>query len=288
MARAGVEIENQQVAMGKWIRSNLPPDARILANDVGALGWLARRPLFDLVGLVTPGQAAAYAEGPGSVFERFENLSPDALPTHMALYPDWLGIPALLGPVLARFDLRHPPIAAGEQVAVVAKADWALLHSGDAPRHRPESLIVSDVLDVADLSSETTHAFTMERPAPLRGARFQTLLFVDRASTTEPIADGGRKLRGKTRFTLKPHSNEGSTLIIRLTSNEGAFLEVWVNAHRIEGIDVLSDPHFVEETVRIPPSETSPLEITLRPLSGGPIAFYHAWLMEESPGAEER
>src|SRR4029077_6003240 len=62
------DIRQQQVAMAGWIGATGPPGDRVLANDVGAIGYLTHRPILDLVGLVTNGQVSSYMVGPGAVF----------------------------------------------------------------------------------------------------------------------------------------------------------------------------------------------------------------------------
>lgn len=53
-ARNVYTINHQQVAMAKWVRAHTPADAVIAAHDVGALGAVSERRVFDLFGLVTP------------------------------------------------------------------------------------------------------------------------------------------------------------------------------------------------------------------------------------------
>lgn len=47
-------IEGEMVATARWLASNTPADALIAAHDIGAIGYLAQRPLLDLAGLVSP------------------------------------------------------------------------------------------------------------------------------------------------------------------------------------------------------------------------------------------
>lgn len=47
-------IENIMVATARWVAENIPPDARIAAHDIGALGYFAPHPILDLAGLVSP------------------------------------------------------------------------------------------------------------------------------------------------------------------------------------------------------------------------------------------
>lgn len=47
-------INTEMVAAARWAERHIPDDALLAAHDIGALGYYAPRPLFDLAGLVTP------------------------------------------------------------------------------------------------------------------------------------------------------------------------------------------------------------------------------------------
>ncbi len=47
-------INEVQVAMGCWLDTHLPADARIAATDAGAVRYFGRRPVVDVMGLNTP------------------------------------------------------------------------------------------------------------------------------------------------------------------------------------------------------------------------------------------
>ncbi len=47
-------IEEEMVAVARWLDANTPPDALVAVHDIGAVGYFARRPLLDLAGLVSP------------------------------------------------------------------------------------------------------------------------------------------------------------------------------------------------------------------------------------------
>ena len=55
-------VEDSDVAMAKWISSNLPPDAVIGAQDIGAVGYFCENPIVDLVGIVNP-EVLPYIKG---------------------------------------------------------------------------------------------------------------------------------------------------------------------------------------------------------------------------------
>jgi hypothetical protein len=47
-------IQEEMVDVALWLRVNTPPATLIAAHDIGAIGYFAERPLFDLAGLITP------------------------------------------------------------------------------------------------------------------------------------------------------------------------------------------------------------------------------------------
>ncbi len=53
-AKDAAFIDEDIVATARWVAENTPPQTVIAAHDIGALGYLAPRPLVDLAGLVSP------------------------------------------------------------------------------------------------------------------------------------------------------------------------------------------------------------------------------------------
>lgn len=53
-ARDVRQIEGDMVTAAQWIAQNVPVDAPLAVHDIGAVGYFAPRPLFDLAGLVSP------------------------------------------------------------------------------------------------------------------------------------------------------------------------------------------------------------------------------------------
>lgn len=47
-------IEDEMVAVARWVADNTRPETVIAAHDIGALGYFAPRPLVDLAGLASP------------------------------------------------------------------------------------------------------------------------------------------------------------------------------------------------------------------------------------------
>ncbi len=55
-------VEDSDVAVARWIRDNLPPDAVLGTQDIGAIGYFCENPIVDLVGIVNP-EVLPYIKG---------------------------------------------------------------------------------------------------------------------------------------------------------------------------------------------------------------------------------
>jgi hypothetical protein len=110
-------IDRQQAALGRWAKENLPPDARIGVNDTGAIAYFGDRHTFDVVGLTTDGEGRYWVAGVGSRFEHYERLhasAPAKLPTHFIVYPEWMGLDAVLGAPLHEEVVTDATILGGQ------------------------------------------------------------------------------------------------------------------------------------------------------------------------------
>jgi hypothetical protein len=61
-ARNVLDVESSDVAAAYWIRDNLPKDAKLGVQDVGAIAFLTENPLVDMAGIVTP-EILPYVKG---------------------------------------------------------------------------------------------------------------------------------------------------------------------------------------------------------------------------------
>jgi len=84
-------INDLNVATGHWLDANLPPDATIAVNDIGAIGHFAgRRHIYDLMGLVEPGILPYRKRGEQGIWEYLILKRPD----YLAVFDTWF--PALV------------------------------------------------------------------------------------------------------------------------------------------------------------------------------------------------
>jgi len=78
-------IEAMQVRLGRWVARETPPGARLALNDVGAIAWVSRREIVDLMGLVTPAILPYRREGDAGVLRYLERTCPD----YLIIFPAW-------------------------------------------------------------------------------------------------------------------------------------------------------------------------------------------------------
>jgi len=82
-------INAMQIYMGHWIAENIPPDALIAINDVGALTYFGNREIIDTVGLTTP-EIIPYLKRTG--YTKDENLLrylQERQPEYLIIFPNW-------------------------------------------------------------------------------------------------------------------------------------------------------------------------------------------------------
>ena len=99
--RYGWAVQNinaMQVHLGQWLDRQLPRDARLAVNDIGAIAYFSRREIVDLMGLVTPAIIPYRREGESGVLRYLAETCPD----HVVIFPAWF--PQLA----ARSDLLEP------------------------------------------------------------------------------------------------------------------------------------------------------------------------------------
>jgi hypothetical protein len=91
-------IEAMQVRLGHWVVANTPPRARLALNDIGAITFVSRREIVDLMGLVTPEILPFRRQGEDGVIRFLSQVCPD----YVIVFPTWF--PRLA----ARADLLEP------------------------------------------------------------------------------------------------------------------------------------------------------------------------------------
>ncbi|OGP58400.1 MAG: hypothetical protein A2V67_02260 [Deltaproteobacteria bacterium RBG_13_61_14] len=128
VAQSVDNINGMQVAIGEWIRRGTRPEDVIAANDIGAIGYISKRRVLDVVGLVTP-EILPYVKGlhinslrDQRVLEFLSREKPEYLVVFPNWYPTLVEKRDLLYPVFA-VELKDNIICGGD-VMVVYKCRW--------------------------------------------------------------------------------------------------------------------------------------------------------------------
>jgi hypothetical protein len=110
-------IDAMQVHLGRWIAAHTPPDARIALNDVGAIAYVSRREVVDVMGLVTPAIIPYRRDGEAGVLRYLERVRPD----YLVIFPSWFpGLAAMTDrfrPVY-RLRLENNTVSGGPEMVI--------------------------------------------------------------------------------------------------------------------------------------------------------------------------
>jgi len=264
-------IDRQQVALGRWAKSNLPEDARIGVNDTGAIGYLSDRHTFDVVGLTTKGEGRYWVAGAASRFEHYERLhdkSAASLPTHFIVYPEWMACDAVLGRWLHEATVLDASILGGRTMGVY-EADYSLLGSGERPW--TPGLDVYDSLDVADLESEAAHHYE------LLGAKDgEEIVVVEQTPggmDGRKVADGARTGRTRERFTVEVPEGAPSQGTVRLLSTGASHVEVLADGAPVATLQ-LEDDKWAEHAFLLTKAGRQTIELRVE---AGTMTVFHYW-----------
>lgn len=147
-------IEAMQVHLGHWVARHTPPTARIGLNDVGAIAYISRREVVDVMGLVTPAIIPFRRAGEMGVLRYLERVCPDYLIVFPAWFPAISEMTDRFHPVY-RVRLDHNEVAGADELVVYETA-WS--------RWRPDRRPCPGALARGPGTSQ-------ERPAEIPGDR---------------------------------------------------------------------------------------------------------------------
>jgi hypothetical protein len=278
---ASLQVKEQQVSVGYWIRENLPSGARVGINDAGAMRYYGGHPTVDLIGLTTNGLALPSRNGSGSLYEALEEIPEEKRPDYFAVYPDWFSdfyASGVFDEEIARFSLSSRPevagIVGGSEVSVF-RADWGLARSGETFRGGGT---VKDTLDIADLASETEHDYEMHMP--LIGLEPANLLTRKRSPDGEVILDGGRGLPGAEEFTIRGLSRNRPVEVVMRTTSAPFALQVQADGRHVGEWDFQpSGSRWQQATFTIPAESvrSGSLRVRLSPPEDAPLETHTAY-----------
>ena len=299
-AQGAMDTNAQVVRIGAYLHRKLP-HARVMLHDAGAIAYFGDTPVFDMLGLVTNGQAEVAANGPGARFEMLEHLPPDRRPTHFAYYPGWMGTTEFFGDVLL-----HTPLAPGlptGRLRLAGGADMQLIvanwdHVGTAERpledHTGWSIV--DRVDVADLESEAAHGWVGalgRRNVVENSARWSV---VEReVGPAGLLIDGGRTiLGGGERFTVTLDPALPTRVILR-TGGQRAYpfnpridhpvtLTLFAGTRALGQLTLPPPSDVFTELTFTFPAHSLPARVLLRTSATGPYRSFHWFILQSGVG----
>ncbi len=115
-------IDAMQVHLGRWVAAHTPPDARLALNDVGAIAYVSRREVVDVMGLVTPAIVPYRRAGEAGVLRYLERTCPDYLIIFPAWFPELSAMSDRFTPIY-RIRLDHNTVAGADEM-VVYETPW--------------------------------------------------------------------------------------------------------------------------------------------------------------------
>jgi hypothetical protein len=118
-------INAMQVHLGRWVDAHLPGTATVAVNDAGAIAYLSRRPVLDLMGLVTPEIRAYRREGEEGVARFLAERCPDAVIIFPTWFPRLAARRDLLTPIY-RVRLERNEVSGGPEMVVYRLARCAV------------------------------------------------------------------------------------------------------------------------------------------------------------------
>jgi hypothetical protein len=282
-----LQIKEQQVTVGYWIRENLPPGVHVGVNDAGAMRYYGGHPTVDLIGLTSNGLALPTRNGVGSLYEKLERMPEEKRPDYFAIYPTWFpGFDAsgVLDQEIARFSLSSRPETAGivgGSDVVVFQADWGLAHSGETLRGEGT---VKDTLDVADLGSERKHDYEMRMP--LIGLEPENIVLRGSYPSGRVVVDAGRGVAGSEEFTVGNLSAGRPLEVVMRTTSESFSLQVHADGEHLGEWGFQPSGSGWQETTFTIPAESvrsRSLRVRLSPPEDTPLethTAYHYWFVQ--------
>jgi hypothetical protein len=110
-------INAMQVHLGRWADAHVPREATLAVNDIGAIAYVSRRRVLDLMGLVTPEIRPYRREGDAGVLRFLTERCPDLVIVFPTWFPGLVARSDVLTPVY-RVRLERNEVAGGPEMVV--------------------------------------------------------------------------------------------------------------------------------------------------------------------------
>jgi hypothetical protein len=287
-------IYEQQIRMARIIDSILPEDALVGINDAGAIPYFSGRRTFDVLGLATEGQSRWFRSGPGTLYERFENLGDHERPGWFAIYPDWFFYEEIFTRKVVSIRLKDNTICGAAEKALF-KADWSVLGRGHRPwmSHETAGEMV-DRVDVADLESERAHGYDGPDNSVYDAAPYpepgqeppRTREDAEKLEWGPVVADGGRRStygQPRQRMVVALDGDHDAAIVGRIRVDQlPGRLFISVNGEQVGEWRLSPSQIFVEPESLLPAHHLADGDntIALDYEGDGSVVLYHLWFYQ--------
>ena len=277
----------QPLQMARWLRANTPEDAVVAVHDVGMMRYMGERTTLDMVGLTTPGAAAYWRNGPGSVAEFLIQERPDYIASYgkgHGLGLELIANTRIYGDPLAEFPVDLDPnynVALAADYQGIYQPNWEQLGSREIDNNYmwsyPEYLWQN--IFVANLASEAEHDYVWSNQDYVAG--FPTEVHELNGSENCTIPDcrlvlATRRLNGDESFTLNTTSGYSLNLMTVVHPVNRGTLDVFVNDEFVDRFWVPEMPgQFLNLVTQIPAKYISGESIRVHIKSNMENGFYY-------------
>ena len=110
-------INAMQVHLGRWLATHVARDAQLAVNDIGAIAYFSRRPVIDLMGLVTPEILPYRRRGEPGVIEYVQETCPDYVVVFPAWFPQLTARDDMLEPIY-RVRLTRNEVSGADEMVI--------------------------------------------------------------------------------------------------------------------------------------------------------------------------
>lgn len=291
-------VVTQPLQMARWLAANAPDDARVAVHDVGMMRYVGGRTTIDMVGLTTPGAAAYWRNGPGSVGEFLDQQRPDLIASYGREHGvglAYLEETDLYAETLASYTVALDPlnnVALAGQTQGIYRPDWtaadrsASVRVLNAVTPYLDGKEVVDFVDVADIDPERAHGYRWRNSA-LSGKFFTEYFQLDYVGCSFDcsVMDGGRRIDLEEAFTLNVQAGSEVLLVTRLLPAYAGTFDVYANDQLVSTRVVPSLPGLWLEVPTLIPAAlvTAQTHIRIVPhLAGDYMPYYH-WAYQGNP-----
>jgi hypothetical protein len=281
------DILHQSIAAGKWIKDNVPAGEHIAINDAGAITYFSDAHVYDLVGLVTNGEARDFRGGLATVFEKLEHIRPKYWMVHLGWF-NYEGYTVFKKPRLTTFNIEKEPayfVVGSPEVGV--ETDFTLFNSGDTMKvdhMEKDKFVIKDSLDIADTIDEDKHGYRIftKRIPQVPGTLFEE------AETTGVkggrVLEGGRITGGGEEFTVTSlEPGEDLKIVRRIYESPESVQKVYIDGVVAAQWDnTATGKEYSEQEITVPGSfiKKNSARVKLEETKPNRYNAFHYWFLQ--------